>query len=68
MRNCVAKMIAYRPNVIVVEKAVSRLAQEFLLEAGITLLYNVKLVGGLKIGLLLVFLIMKVSFSHMSFV
>ncbi|XP_035827768.1 1-phosphatidylinositol 3-phosphate 5-kinase [Aplysia californica] len=43
MKNCVMKMIAYRPNVVVVEKSVSRLAQEFLLEAGITLLYNVKL-------------------------
>ncbi|GFN83677.1 1-phosphatidylinositol 3-phosphate 5-kinase [Plakobranchus ocellatus] len=43
MRNCVMKMVAYRPNVVVVEKSVSRLAQEFLLEAGITLLYNVKL-------------------------
>ncbi|XP_059146645.1 1-phosphatidylinositol 3-phosphate 5-kinase-like isoform X3 [Physella acuta] len=42
MRNCVMKMVAYRPNVVVVEKSVSRLAQEFLLEAGITLLYNVK--------------------------
>ncbi|CAL1530359.1 unnamed protein product, partial [Lymnaea stagnalis] len=42
MRNCVMKMIAYRPNVVVVEKSVSRLAQEYLLEAGITLLYNVK--------------------------
>ncbi|CAG5126011.1 unnamed protein product, partial [Candidula unifasciata] len=42
MRNCVMKMVAYRPNVVVVEKSVSRLAQEYLLEAGITLLYNVK--------------------------
>ncbi|KAH9523854.1 hypothetical protein Btru_047241 [Bulinus truncatus] len=42
MRNSVMKMIAYRPNVVVVEKSVSRLAQEHLLEAGITLLYNVK--------------------------
>ena len=46
MRNCVMKMVAYKPNVVVVEKSVSRLAQEFLLEAGITLLYNVKLVRG----------------------
>ena len=26
------KMVAYRPNVVVVEKSVSRLAQEYLLE------------------------------------
>ncbi|GFR67626.1 1-phosphatidylinositol-3-phosphate 5-kinase [Elysia marginata] len=43
MRHCVMKMVAYKPNVVVVEKSVSRLAQEFLLEEGITLLYNVKL-------------------------
>ncbi|RUS80456.1 hypothetical protein EGW08_011772, partial [Elysia chlorotica] len=43
MYHCVKKMVAYRPNVVVVEKSVSRLAQEFLLEEGITLLYNVKL-------------------------
>ncbi|XP_052764126.1 1-phosphatidylinositol 3-phosphate 5-kinase-like isoform X2 [Mya arenaria] len=31
-----------RPDILVVEKSVSRLAQEFLLKAGITLIYNVK--------------------------
>ncbi|XP_053382356.1 LOW QUALITY PROTEIN: 1-phosphatidylinositol 3-phosphate 5-kinase-like [Mercenaria mercenaria] len=31
-----------KPDVLVVEKSVSRLAQDFLLKAGITLIYNVK--------------------------
>ena len=36
-----------RPDVLVVEKSVSRLAQEFLLKAGITLIYNVKEVSSI---------------------
>ena len=37
-----AKIAAFHPNIVIVEKSVSRLAQEFLLEAGITLVFNVK--------------------------
>ncbi|XP_063396622.1 1-phosphatidylinositol 3-phosphate 5-kinase-like isoform X1 [Mytilus trossulus] len=32
-----------KPNIVIVEKSVSRLAQNYLLEKGITLVYNVKL-------------------------
>ncbi|XP_052249949.1 1-phosphatidylinositol 3-phosphate 5-kinase-like isoform X3 [Dreissena polymorpha] len=34
--------LAPKPNILVVEKSVSRLAQDFILKAGITLIYNVK--------------------------
>lgn len=40
--NCVAKICKYKPDVLLVEKTVSRIAQELLLEAGITLVLNVK--------------------------
>jgi 1-phosphatidylinositol-3-phosphate 5-kinase len=40
--NLVAKIAAFRPDVVVVERAVSRLAQDFLLDSGITLMLNVK--------------------------
>lgn len=36
------KIAALRPDIVVVERSVSRLAQEFLLERGITLMLNVK--------------------------
>ncbi|XP_070187506.1 1-phosphatidylinositol 3-phosphate 5-kinase-like isoform X2 [Littorina saxatilis] len=42
LKNSVAKIAAFHPNIVVVEKSVSRLAQEFLLEANITLVFNVK--------------------------
>ncbi|XP_046543785.1 LOW QUALITY PROTEIN: 1-phosphatidylinositol 3-phosphate 5-kinase-like [Haliotis rubra] len=42
LKNSVAKIAAFRPSVLIVEKSVSRLAQEFLLEVGITLVFNVK--------------------------
>ncbi|XP_076460083.1 1-phosphatidylinositol 3-phosphate 5-kinase-like isoform X2 [Babylonia areolata] len=42
LKNSVAKIAAFHPNIVVVEKSVSRLAQEYLLEAGITLVFNVK--------------------------
>ncbi|KAL8580115.1 hypothetical protein ACOMHN_061229 [Nucella lapillus] len=42
LKNSVAKIVAFHPNIVVVEKSVSRLAQEYLLEAGITLVFNVK--------------------------
>ena len=46
LKNSVAKIAAFHPNIVVVEKSVSRLAQEFLLDAGITLVFNVKHVSG----------------------
>ncbi|XP_048238602.1 1-phosphatidylinositol 3-phosphate 5-kinase-like isoform X1 [Haliotis rufescens] len=42
LKNSVAKIAAFRPSVLIVEKSVSRLAQEFLLDVGITLVFNVK--------------------------
>ncbi|XP_025088502.1 1-phosphatidylinositol 3-phosphate 5-kinase-like [Pomacea canaliculata] len=42
LKNSVAKIVAFHPSIVVVEKSVSRLAQEFLLDAGITLVFNVK--------------------------
>ena len=49
----VAKITAYCPDIVVVEKSVSRLAQVFLLDAGITLLFNVKFVSSLLDGILI---------------
>ncbi|XP_036361555.1 1-phosphatidylinositol 3-phosphate 5-kinase isoform X2 [Octopus sinensis] len=42
LKNSVAKVCALKPDVVVVEKSVCRLAQEFLLEAGIILIFNTK--------------------------
>ena len=42
LQNAVAKISALKPDIVVVERAVSRIAQELLLEAGITLMLNVK--------------------------
>ncbi|GAB6019595.1 1-phosphatidylinositol-3-phosphate 5-kinase [Chamberlinius hualienensis] len=42
LRNIVAKIIALRPDVVLVESTVSRIAQNFFLDADITLLLNVK--------------------------
>ncbi|KAL5017949.1 hypothetical protein ScPMuIL_003671 [Solemya velum] len=43
LKHSVAKIAALHPDIILVEKTVSRLAQNFLLEEGITLVYNLKL-------------------------
>ncbi|XP_041374474.1 1-phosphatidylinositol 3-phosphate 5-kinase-like isoform X2 [Gigantopelta aegis] len=43
LRNSVSKITAFRPSIVIVEKSVSRLAQEFLLSQGVTLVFNVKL-------------------------
>lgn len=40
LQNLVSKITWWRPDVLVVERAVSRIAQELLLDAGITLLLN----------------------------
>ncbi|XP_067143370.1 1-phosphatidylinositol 3-phosphate 5-kinase-like isoform X2 [Centruroides vittatus] len=42
LKNIVSKISVYKPNVLLVEKTVSRLAQEMLLDMGITLVLNVK--------------------------
>lgn len=42
LKNLISRVVALKPNIILVQKAVSRLALEFLLEAGITVSYGVK--------------------------
>nr|CFW94242.1 Eka-PIP kinase protein [Euperipatoides kanangrensis] len=42
LKNCAAKVAALKPDILLVEKTVSRLAQNFLLQHGITLVLNVK--------------------------
>lgn len=42
LKNAVAKIAAFKPEVLLVEKVVSGLAQEFLYNLGITLVLNVK--------------------------
>lgn len=40
------RIVDVRPNLVLVEKTVSRIAQDMLLEHGITLVINVKPVSG----------------------
>lgn len=42
LRNAVARICALNPDLVIVEKTVARLAQDFLLDHGITLVINVK--------------------------
>ena len=51
LRKGIAKIAALKPkpDILIVEKSVGRLAQDFLLENGITLIYNVKLVSVVNI-------------------
>lgn len=42
LRNLVARVAAVKPDIVLVQKTVSRLALEFLLEAGIAVAYNIK--------------------------
>ena len=42
LKNFVARVVSLRPNILLVEKTVSRLAQDMLLQYGITLVLNVK--------------------------
>ncbi|KAL9957912.1 hypothetical protein ACROYT_G034867 [Oculina patagonica] len=42
LKNFVARVVSLRPNILLVEKTVSRLAQDMLLKHGITLVLNVK--------------------------
>ena len=48
LKNFVARVVSLRPNVLLVEKTVSRLAQDMLLQHGITLVLNVKPVSMLN--------------------
>jgi len=47
LQNCVARICKHRPDVLLVESTVSHVAQQLLLEAGITVLSNVKTVSKL---------------------
>ncbi|XP_008336433.1 1-phosphatidylinositol 3-phosphate 5-kinase-like, partial [Cynoglossus semilaevis] len=42
LKNYVQRIVDVRPNLVLVEKTVSRIAQDMLLEHGITLVVNVK--------------------------
>lgn len=46
LKNYVQRIVDVRPNLVLVEKTVSRIAQDMLLEHGITLVINVKSVSG----------------------
>lgn len=52
MKNYVQRIVDVRPNLVLVEKTVSRIAQDLLLEHGITLVINVKPVCGIVSGTL----------------
>lgn len=45
MKNYVQRIVDVRPTLVLVEKTVSRIAQDMLLEHGITLVINVKSVS-----------------------
>ena len=45
LQNCVAKICKYKPDVLLVEGTVTRLAQQMLLDTGITVVSNVKTVS-----------------------
>lgn len=49
LKNFVARVVSLRPNILLVEKTVSRLAQDMLLQHGITLVLNVKPVSNLNV-------------------
>ena len=49
LKNFVARVVSLRPNILLVEKTVSRLAQDMLLQHGITLVLNVKPVSTLNV-------------------
>lgn len=42
LKNVVSKITVYKPHILLVEKTVSRLAQEMLLDLGITVVLNIK--------------------------
>ncbi|XP_022098381.1 1-phosphatidylinositol 3-phosphate 5-kinase-like isoform X2 [Acanthaster planci] len=42
LKNCVSRIASLKPDILIVEKTVARLAQMFLLHSGITLVLNVK--------------------------
>lgn len=59
MKNYVQRIVDVRPTLVLVEKTVSRIAQDMLLEHGITLVINVKSVS------FLIFLLFKKKKSHL---
>lgn len=48
LKNYVQRIVDVRPNLVLVEKTVSRIAQDMLLEHGITLVINVKAVSAVS--------------------
>lgn len=42
MKNTIGKLTVFKPDILLVEKTVSRLAQEMLLSLGVTVALNVK--------------------------
>lgn len=49
------RIVDVRPNLVLVEKTVSRIAQDMLLEHGITLVINVKPVSVVRVCLFVLF-------------
>ena len=45
LKNFIARVVSLKPNIVLVEKTVARVAQDMLLAAGITLVHNIKSVG-----------------------
>lgn len=42
LQNFVKRVLVLKPNILLVEKNVARVAQDMLLEGGVTLVYNIK--------------------------
>lgn len=42
LKNFIARVVTLKPNIVLVEKTVARVAQDMLLKAGITLVHNIK--------------------------
>ena len=42
LKKFIARIVSLKPNIVLVEKTVARVAQNMLLEAGITLVHNIK--------------------------
>ena len=45
LKNFIARVITLKPNIVLVEKTVARVAQDMLLASGITLVHNIKSVS-----------------------
>ena len=42
LKNFIARVVTLKPNIVLVEKTVARVAQDMILAAGITLVHNIK--------------------------